>query len=198
MLGIYVGITVFSPINSFVEPYQTTLMILFILSSLFNLSWLVLWHYDYIFLSTIVMIFLLISIGISVMIIPSSEPLMKSSFSIYFAWICIALIANVTILLVKYQFKGFGIDPIYWLVLILIVGVLISILVLLKTHDVLFGLVFIWAYLGILIKHMSLSGWNKEYPLAIITVIISLILILGVASYTFYLNQYHFYQIEHS
>jgi len=196
MLGIYVGITIFTPASSFVEPYQTTVMILFIVSSLFNLSWLVLWHYDYIFLSTIVMILLLISLGIGLMIIPAFLPLIKSSFSIYFAWICVALIANVTILLVKYQFNGFGISPLYWLIAILIVGVLISLFVLFKTHDVLFGIVFIWAYFGILVKHMSATGWNKQYPAAILILIISLVLITLFTSYTVYINQFHLYQLD--
>jgi hypothetical protein len=196
MLGIYVGITVLSPKSSFSQPYQTTVMILFILSSLLNVTWLVLWHYDYIFLSTVVMILLLLSLGIGVMIIPSSETLIKSSFSIYFAWICVALIANVTILLIKYQFNGFGIAPLYWLIAILVIGVIISFVVLLKTHDILFGLVLIWAYFGILIKHISMTGWDRQYPAAIIMLIISLVLMIGMTSYTFYVNSYHIYQVE--
>ncbi|MFW6378770.1 MAG: hypothetical protein ACOCZV_01995, partial [Nanoarchaeota archaeon] len=53
------------------------------------------------------------------------------------------------------------------------------------------GLVFIWAYLGILLKHLSPDGFAGQYPSVIVTVIICLILfgvVVGRLVYKKYSN----------
>jgi hypothetical protein len=47
-------------------------------------------------------------------------------FAVYFGWITVATIANVTTLLVSAQFTGFGISEPVWTAVILVVGVLIG------------------------------------------------------------------------
>jgi hypothetical protein len=45
-----------------------------------------------------------------------------------------------------------------------------------KNKDIAYGLVFIWAYFGILMKHISAGEFNGQYPVVIVTVAVSMVL----------------------
>lgn len=74
---------------------------LFAATSLFNMAWLVAWHYDRMVVSTLIMIMLLVTLIVLVQSIPAGLGLVQSFFSAYLVWIVVATIANITILLVK-------------------------------------------------------------------------------------------------
>ena len=71
---------------------------------------------------------------------------------------------------------------------ILLVGLLIGVITILKNRDVPYGLVIVWAYIGILIKHLMdkplPDGFNSQYPAVIATVIISLVVLVATLAYT--------------
>jgi hypothetical protein len=46
-----------------------------------------------------------------------------------------------------------------------------------KDKNIAYGLVLIWAYLGILLKHLSAGGFGGQYPSVIVTVIACLALL---------------------
>ncbi|MGO1820196.1 MAG: tryptophan-rich sensory protein, partial [Senegalia sp. (in: firmicutes)] len=56
-------------------------------------------------------------------------------------------------------------------------GAIIAIVTILKNRDFAYGLVIIWAYAGILIKHLSESGFDSMYPSIIWTVIGSIVIV---------------------
>jgi hypothetical protein len=85
-------------------------------------------------------------------------------FSIYFGWITVATIANITALLVSVGWNGFGISKSIWTIAILLVGSIIGILTSVRNRDIAYILVFAWAYFGIIIKHTSSIGFNSQYP----------------------------------
>jgi len=159
----------------------------FVISSLANVAWIFAWHYQKIGLSLILMMIIFVSLLISYKRIYSKELTLKEDifvgvpFSVYFAWITIALIANVTTYLVSIGWNGFNIAEPIWMILIVIVGLLISVAVIRKYNDIAYGIVIIWAYIGILIKHVSEDEFAGEYKGVIVTVIISII-ILAVAT----------------
>lgn len=157
----------------------------FIASSLANIAWIFAWHYDYIGLSVLIMALLLILL-IKIADILRAEQFfvleklfIKTPFSVYFGWITVAAIANITVFLVSVGFKGFGIKDFVWTSIILLVGALIGILRMLKDRSVPYGLVLVWAYSGILLKHISATGFNRQYPSVIVTVIVCLVAFLG-------------------
>lgn len=140
---------------------------LVIFSSLFNTLWIFLWHYQLIGVSVIFIVLILISL-IRINNILKKEDfnkkdylLIKFPFSIYFGWITVATIANITVFLVSINWNGLGISDVLWTALIIIIGALIGLLRMFKDNNIAYGAVFIWAYLGIIIKHLSLSS----YPL---------------------------------
>jgi len=166
--------------------------IIFIATSLANISWIFAWHYDFIGLSVLIMavlLMLLIKIAdiLRVEKMTSMEKLIVSTpFSVYFGWITVAAIANFTVFLVSIGWDGFGIADFVWTSIILLVGALIGILRVQKDKNIAYGLVLIWAYLGILLKHISAGGFGGQYPSVIATVIICLILFVSFTGRIFY------------
>lgn len=164
--------------------------IVFSVSSLINAAWIFSWHYRIIPLSMFLMVLLLIClIDIAVIIntqsLSSREKLLiRLPFSVYFGWITVATIANAAALLVSLGWNGFGIQEPIWTVIILVVGALIGIATLLRFKNIAYGLVLVWAYAGILIKHTSSSGFSSQYPGIIATVIICLALFASAIVFT--------------
>jgi len=158
--------------------------IFFIVTSLANISWIFAWHYDFIALSVLIMATLLIFLikiadSIRVEQLTRQEKIFISiPFGVYFGWITVAAIANVTVFLVSVGWNGFGIADFIWTSIVLLIGALIGILRMHKDRNVAYGPVLIWAYLGILFKHLSASGFNGHYPSIIVTVIVCLVLFL--------------------
>ena len=153
----------------------------FIATSLLNTAWIFAWHYNFIGVSLILMVLLLISL----IKIATKFRLEKLSirenlaarlpFSIYFGWITVATIANTTVFLVSLGWNGFGLSNEFWLVLVLLIGAAIGIWRMNKERDHFYGLVFIWAYLGILYKHLTSSGFSGQYHYGIGATILCLV-----------------------
>lgn len=168
---------------------STKIRLLFIISSLLNGIWLVTWQYFQLTLSVIIMLGLLVTL----ILINNSlqkEPLslkeaffLRLPFSVYFGWITVATIANITALLVSKKIALFQNNQVFWTILILAIGVIISGGTIIKNKDLAYGLTVIWAYLGILLKHISATGWNNQYSSIILTVIVCLIALFLVSVY---------------
>ena len=150
---------------------------LFIATSLINIAWIFSWHYDIIPLSVLLMIillFLLIKIADILhkeQFISPEKLFVKTPFSIYFGWITVAAIANITVFIVSTGWNKFGINEFVWTSIVLLTGALIGVLRINRDKNIAYGLVLIWAYFGILLKHISISGFNGQYPIVIATVI---------------------------
>ena len=150
---------------------------LFSISSIANVFWIFSWHYFMIPFSMLLIVVILICL-IRINQMTSREQLtskekifIRLPFSVYFGWITVATIANATTLFVHFGWKGFGVSEPIWAVLVLIIGMLIGSVTLFKNRDIAYGLVLIWAYLGIYIKHSSMSGFSNQYPAVMYTVI---------------------------
>lgn len=145
----------------------------FIISSLANSAWILAWHYRYIPITVILMLVILISL-IQIMSIIKTSNLsstdkmqIKLPMGVYFGWITVAFVANVVTWLVSVSWKGFGISEEIWLVVILAIATLIAVITMLKHACAAYGLVVIWAFVGILMKHLSVDAFSGQYKLAI-------------------------------
>lgn len=158
---------------------------LFIVNGFLNAAWIFSWHYDVIWLSVVIMgglLYTLIRIAdiLRVSKLTKKENwLVRLPFSVYFGWITVATIANVTVFLVSLGWKGFGLSESFWTVVILLVGALIVSWRTSKDHAIAYGLVSVWAYGAILYKHLAASGFNGKYPTVIGTVVLCLLVFLG-------------------
>ena len=159
--------------------------ILFIVSSLANTIWIFMWHYQNILISVILMLVILIClIRINQIIVKADltkkeQFWVKLPFGVYFGWITVATIANITTYLVSIGWTGGGTSEEIWTIIILIVGLIIAVLTTCRFKSVAYGLVIIWAYTGILIKHVSAAGFGQSYQAIIITLIISLVILVA-------------------
>ena len=121
-----------------------------------NASWILAWHYLQVLLSVLIMLLFLFAL---IQIFKSTQKIAKemnlitrlslvTPFSIYIGWISVATIANVTALLVKYQWTG-GIHPIYWSVIMIFVAVIAGVYFIQQFKTISYPLVIAWAIWGI-------------------------------------------------
>lgn len=127
----------------------------FILSCIANILWILSWHNLLIELSVIFIIVLLYSLA-KIMDILTEVNLDKREkmflyipFSIYLAWIIVATVANITILLVHWNWSGFGLSGYFWVALVLIITSVIGIWRSWHDKNIFYSFVFIWALAGI-------------------------------------------------
>lgn len=159
---------------------------LFAVSSLANGAWIFAWHYGWIPLSMLLMVLILgCLIRINLLILEENltfreRLFIRLPFSVYFGWITVATIANATVLLVSIGWKGFGISEPVWTLVALFLGMLIGVWTLLRNRDMAYGLVLIWAYGGICLKHSSPEGFAGQYP-AVINGVLGSLAVFAVA-----------------
>lgn len=168
------------------SPEQSALLdrvgVLFSISSLVNTAWIFAWHYDYIAISAVLTSVILICLAlISVTLrdanlVGRQRWLIGLPFSVYFGWATVATIANITVLLVKYKWDGFGLAPSVWAVIIVLVAMAIGTVTMLRNRDAAYGLVLIWAFGGILLRQISAGGLDGRYPQIIAAVVASLVI----------------------
>ena len=134
-------------------PVAESIGWLFAVSCLLNGLWIVAWHYEKVPLSLLVMAGLLVTlILINLKLKDLPLGLIKAAFGIYLGWICIATIANVTALLVRWNWDGFGLSQEIWAIVMIAVGAAIVSAALVKLANPFLGLAAVWAFAGIILK----------------------------------------------
>lgn len=150
------------------------------IGSLANAVWIFLWHYEVFPLTLVVMIVILMSLLMMYTDISRSKNGMNKAqkllvglpFSVYLGWITVATVANVSQVLYILGWKGFGIAPAVWAVIMLAVAALLGLLMLLQEKDIPYVLVLVWAFIGIALKHAAVglvgfSAWLLSAVLVI-------------------------------
>lgn len=151
---ILIFVFIFVTSNSTTLPNMELLGILFIISCLLNSVWLFSWHFDRIILSTIIMISFLVTL-ICILKFTSPEGITFATFSIYAGWISVALIANISILLYKYDIPIFTSNASVWFYIVITISLLLGSYMVLFEHNYYYGSVFVWAYIGIAMKYLN-------------------------------------------
>lgn len=170
------------------EPADDDLLIrvgfIFSLSSIYNIIWIFAWHYDEIAVSMVLMVHILACLALINRTLQGktldrkAKFLLRLPFRVYFGWITVATIANAATLLVSKNWNGFGIQEQIWTIAVLLTGVLIGSAVIIRFRDMAYGLVLVWVYVGILIKHLSGAGFAGRFPEVYSVVIVCLVLLL--------------------
>jgi hypothetical protein len=183
LLAIYV-VYQFLPKKKKTEALINKINLYFIISSIANAVWIFSWHYRLIGLSLLLMLVILYSL-IKISALTNQKSLnvkdklyVKVPFGVYFGWITIATIANVTTLLVCLGWQNFIFPDPVWTIIILFIGTIIASLTAIREKNLAYGLVPVWAYFGIYLKHNSPDFFNGAYPNIILTTIICIIIFL--------------------
>jgi hypothetical protein len=129
----------------------------FLLTCVFNMSWILAWHYLQIELSVVIMLLFLITLiqlflkstKMAAALTSTQKFILQTPFIVYLGWISVATIANITALLIAYQWNGFGMTPVNWSALMILIAILLAILMLKKFQAIAYALVVAWALWGI-------------------------------------------------
>jgi len=138
---------------------------LFIINNIATTFWVFAFTYEYILASVILIVIQLITlviIFIRLSLFDNDKTFGNKLFTqfpltIYFAWICVASIANISLYLVAVDWNGFGIEPNAWAIALIIFTVILSIFIIAIKRNPFFGLVIIWALYGIILKRASVD-----------------------------------------
>jgi hypothetical protein len=135
----------------------------FIISCALNVAWIFAWHYLLVglalaimlaLLATLIVIFLRLNAGRE-KFTPAEYLFFRLPFSVYLGWISVAIIANVTAVLVSSGWNRFGASGAFWAVLMIGIALVLSLAVLFIRRDAAYSLVFAWAFLGIYLKRTA-------------------------------------------
>lgn len=138
---------------------------LFIINNLATGLWLIAWINDRIIFSVILIVIqlltlLLINLKVGILNVHSSftqKLLTQFPLSIYFAWICIATIANTSAYLVSIGYQSIGDSAISLTIAMIIIAASITVFTINNRRNIFFGLVVIWAFYGIILKNQNLD-----------------------------------------
>jgi hypothetical protein len=170
LLIIYQWVTI-NRSDSHEKPVQS-LHLWFLLSCAANALWIVLWHWQYLVWSLVVMLILLVSLVVMYLrsrVYDASlayRICIMLPISVYLGWITVATIANVTALLVVVEWNQFGISEVIWTVIVMIAAILINLLVVIRSGDIWFALVGVWSLYGIFVKQSG-TGLSSVQPIII-------------------------------
>lgn len=156
----------------------------FVVNNITNALWLVCFHYQRFLLALVMMGILLISLTRIHILLDIDHKttgaawrwLVEVPFGIYFGWITVATIANVTQVLDYFNWNGFGIASEIWFVIVVILIVIISALMSFRRRVFEYTLVLIWALVGIAVKFpdvpmVNYAAWGGALAVGIISML---------------------------
>lgn len=160
---IYLGLAIYAFAQSLPsQRYNPTLSQIgkyFILSCVFNSAWMLAWHLQYIAVSLLLIIGLLLSLIQIYRTIQHSDQTLSLAitlpFSVYVGWVSVATIANFSIMQTALDANNIGISAINWTLLKLAIAAIAGASVLIIKKDIAYILVIGWATYGIAVKQVA-------------------------------------------
>lgn len=162
------------------HPLFKNMGYLLAISSFVQIIWVFLFQFRFFALSVLAMIGILIpliilyqKLEINLMPISLSERwLINYPISLYLGWISVATIINIASALNNINWKGAGISPLIWTIILLTLSSVLAIFLRIKRNDRVYPGVVIWALGAIAVKH-----WEQN-SLALVS--LGLGVILGI------------------
>lgn len=133
--------------------------IAFTIGNLANSAWILAWHNLDFVMSLIFMVILLISLMYINLQFKKEFSLATIPFRIYFGWITVATVANVTTMIVanfsafQWLWNGGEVSEQLLTMIILLVAIAIGNVTTIRQQDYYYGTVILWALLGIFSRH---------------------------------------------
>lgn len=180
------------------DPYYQKavdqISLLFRISSVLNIVWIVTFSYLLIELSGLFILGFAITLALLgqklIAIQEKKRWLLPLSFGLYTGWLFIATVVNLAAGLVKLEWNGFGLAPDIWAIIILIVAIVLVILVNLIIRNAVFPLPIAWAYFGIYQYLRAPEGFKGVYSTVQIVALAGMAILVCVALFQFFRNRY--------
>lgn len=165
--------------------------VLFWLTCLLNMAWIVTFSYLQIGLSSLMIFSYAILLALLCrqlfVIHQNGKWLLPVTFGLYTGWLFIATVVNISAFLVQIEWNGFGLTDDTWAMIMLIVAILLALGVAYRLRNIAFPLSIVWAFWGI---NRKLSGLELETMTLEWITLIGAVVLLGFAGYTFYRNRW--------
>lgn len=168
-----------------VNTYISSVNKWFLATCFLNASWILAWHYLWIWASVLIML-LFLSVLIYLFILGKKHQsllnktqsfLLYTPFIVYLGWISVATIANITALLVKTDWNGLGISPEIWSLIMMVTATILAIYFIIVEKTASYSLVIMWALWGIraarAVEHPFLSQAALGCLVLILIVLVS-------------------------
>lgn len=163
---IYLGLAAFTVYQAVrgSDPLVRRIGWLPAISGVLNTGWLLLFQFELFVLTVPVMIGLLLTLiaihlrlwEIRAQLTTVNLLTIRVPFSVYLGWITVATIANIAQTLSSVGVGGFGLDLEAAIAgLVLLVGLGVATTFMWRFHDIAYGSVIAWAYVGILVKEID-------------------------------------------
>ena len=187
---IYIGIVAFAIYQALPSQRDRSSLrpvrLYYTVSSVANMAWIFLWHYDFLPHSLLAMVTLLLSlIGIYLSLGMGRSRASQAErwaaripFSVYLGCITVATVANFSAVLYDSPWNAWGIGQVVWAVIILLVAASIAAGVSITRGDIAYVLVIVWAFAGIAVKHTGTP--TVAVAAAVLAAIVALTLAIGV------------------
>ena len=146
----------------------------FSITMLLMILWIVIFSKGYIVVSSLLMIILLVTIKKCYN--QARDNTSNIVFSLYMAWVFVALIVNIFVVFAYLDIERFlFIEELEWTIIALLFGFIISIIMLLKHKDIVFSLVVIWAYISIAIEQRNESMIVTSVVIIVVLMILNMV-----------------------
>jgi translocator protein len=158
---IYLGLIVFGIFQSMPTQFESFRKIRtpYLLSCLANCVWIYVWHHELIIASVFAMLVLLASlIAINVNLSVKDSLIARIPFGIYFGWICVATIANISICFSYSGLETTKPTAILLTCILIIIAATLGILMRFKLPNAAFAFTIAWAILAIALKNGSITA----------------------------------------
>ena len=180
--------------DAYYQQAISRLTVLFPLTCVLNIAWIVAFSYIQIELSVLFILGLVITLALICkelfFIQEDGRWLLPLSFGLYTGWLFIATVVNISAALVKLDWSGFGLPNEIWATIILIIAVFLVIGVLLNIRNAVFPLPVAWAYFGIYQFLKSSAGFGGQYGLLQIISLTGMVVLISAAAVQLYKNHF--------
>jgi hypothetical protein len=165
---------------------------LFIISCILNMTWIVMFSFVLVELSTLVILGYAIVLALIckqlLALHDGDHFLLPLTFGLYTGWLMIATVVNVATALVKIDWNGFGLPDSIWALIILIVAAILVMYVAYDTANAVLPLSVAWAYYGI--NQNLATAHDGDQTILQIIAIVGVVALIGMAGIQFYRNRY--------
>ena len=189
---IYLGLTLFVIFQALPAQRENPLLArispLFKANCLGNAAWILAWHYGFLLLSVLIMIFILTTLVLIYRLLDDHRSTATAAerlvlhwpFRLYTGWICVALIANVSTVQNAMGWDDVIIQAIPWTLLKLALAGTIAVALLARKGDVIIAGVVAWAAYGIYLKQAATPAVSgAAMSLCLLVVMISALQVIG-------------------
>lgn len=164
---IYLGLISFGAYQALPSQGQNPNMrrmgYLLVLASLAQIAWVFLFQYRLFALSLVAMLGILLPLIASYLRLGIGQRWVSRRdrwfvhipLSIYLAWISVATIVNVALVLYDVGWSGWGISAPAWTAIALVVGAVITAIATLQRADIAYTLVIVWAFVAIAVRQVN-------------------------------------------